>query len=61
MKTIAPLLAFLAMVVMVYLSIAFVVWDLNPSNWRENTRAVAAFVGIPFGVAVAFFVKGEQL
>ena len=59
MKLLKAVLAF----IIFQLLIAYINWDINPSNWSEPTRAAGVIFGLIFAVAVyaIFAVNTKEL
>lgn len=58
MKT---LLAALTALCVIYLAIAFILWELDPSKWSEMSRFTFAWVGVFASIAAAGFTyRGKQ-
>jgi hypothetical protein len=56
-KIIFAVAALITAFVMVYLAIAFIVWELDPSQWNQIVRFVFVQAGVGFGGIAAFLVK----
>ena len=55
---IKSVIAFIAAVMVVFLSFAFILWDINPANWTEGTRAMSVLLGSLFG-ALGALIEGD--
>jgi predicted membrane protein len=56
-KMILALAAFVAVNVLLYLAFAFIVWELDPSQWNPDGRLVLVVFGVVFGGLAALGVK----
>ena len=52
---------FLSMWVFIYLSVAFVQWQLDPSEWGEATRFMFVLFGFTFSICAAGLAANEEL
>lgn len=56
-KNILALAAFVAGNVLMYLACAFIVWELDPSQWNPDGRFVFVIFGVMCGAIAALAVK----
>ena len=48
--------AALTPILLTYLAVSFVVWDLNPAHWPEGARFVTVMIGGPVSLLTPMFV-----
>jgi hypothetical protein len=48
-KVLEAIILFLILNLLVYLMVAFIAWDFNPSNWGMDSRALIAFMWLVLG------------
>lgn len=51
-----------AILILTYMTISFIVWEWEPSLWKEEIRFVGLLLGYTFGIALAilFYQDGED-
>jgi|LakMenEpi03Aug12_release.lakeMendotaPanAssembly.Ray.scaffolds.fasta_scaffold1624212_2 hypothetical protein len=60
MKTNKPILVAIATMIVIYLLIAFVVWDINAHNWNIGARAIYVFWGTIFSILTYSGIKIDE-
>lgn len=54
------LLMAMCIITTIYLSMAFIVWDLNAGNWNEGVRAMTTLFAV-FGTFIWLGIKHEKI
>lgn len=59
MKTVKTILIAISAFAFVYLSLAFIQWDLNAGNWEDGVRFLVVFLGGVFGILLSIFYYSD--